>query len=86
MGRPGNIYAPDAVVKMHLVYVPFVDGCYDRGGAYWGAPANLYHAWGWPQVGEVVLDAPQEVFVRANSREEAKAEVRQVFPRAYFWR
>lgn len=23
-------------VKFHLVKVPFVDGCYDRGGAYWG--------------------------------------------------
>jgi len=24
--------------------VRFVDGCYDEGGAYWGAPANVYCA------------------------------------------
>lgn len=31
--------------KVYLQYVPFVDGCYDRGGAYWGAPANLWRVY-----------------------------------------
>lgn len=28
-------------VKVYDRAVPFIDGAYDKGGAYWGAPANL---------------------------------------------
>ena len=54
--------------KLHLQYVPFVDGCYDQGGAYWGSPANLYVAWGHDEDEHLV-----EYYVRASSREKAKA-------------
>jgi hypothetical protein len=50
--------------KVLLFRVPFEDGCYDPGGAYWGAPANLYCAW--DSEGAVV-------YLRADSRAQAKA-------------
>lgn len=31
--------------SLTLRAVPFIDGGYDRGGAYWGSPANLFCAW-----------------------------------------
>lgn len=32
--------------RVHLQRVPLFDGgCYDKGGAYWGSPANLWCAW-----------------------------------------
>jgi len=53
----------------HMQRVPFVDGCYDLGGAYWGLPANLW----------VAEDAEgQQAFVRARNREEAKAEFQEI--------
>ena len=64
--------------KLYLRRLDFIDGCYDTGGAYWGAPANLYHA--------VNADRTVEVFVRANSREEAKANVREIIPSVEFFR
>lgn len=72
--------------KFYLQYVPFVDGAYDRGGAYWGCPANLYRAYAafeWDP-NEKVLET--EMFVRANSRDEAKAKVREEYPNATFFR
>lgn len=33
------------VRRVYLRRVPFVDGAYDQGGAYWGAPANLWRAY-----------------------------------------
>ncbi len=46
MGRRSRCeMAPDEVRRVHLQYVPFIDGAYDRGGAYWGAPANLWRAY-----------------------------------------
>jgi hypothetical protein len=77
MGR--RTILPDdrtAPIKIQLEKVPFVDGAYDRWGAYWGAPNNLYCAWT-----ETV-----QVFVRANDREQAKTEVRETLPNARFYR
>lgn len=46
MGRRNRCeMLPDEVGKVYLQQVPFVDGCYDRGGAYWGAPANLWRSY-----------------------------------------
>ena len=55
--------------RLHLRYVPFVDACYDPGGAYWGIPADLYCAWG-----ETETD-PLQIFTRARSRKAAKAAI-----------
>lgn len=82
MGRR-NVLPDDAKTfpaKLRMIRLPFVDGCYDKWGAYWGAPANIYCATG---------DCEHEtafVFVRANSRDDAKSKVRESIPNAKFYR
>lgn len=85
MGRPA-VHAADRTtsIKFHLVRVPFIDGCYDRGGAYWGLPANL---WRVRSAVEVTVEVPSwretperamdhvEFFIRADSREDAKFKI-----------
>jgi hypothetical protein len=80
-----------AKVKLHLQHLPFVDGCYDSWGAYWGAPANIYLAFtcstmqGYP--GGPWNAFPQIcVYVRAGNRQEAKQKVRAKLPNARFYR
>lgn len=69
MGRRSDNPANFDGLKTHLQRVPFVDYCYDQGGAYWGSPANLYCAWADTGEEEIVT------YFRANSREEAKAQL-----------
>lgn len=99
MGRSNRDELEDDVGRVFLQRVPFVDGCYDRGGAYWGAPANLWRAYAQE---EATKDAPHnphrfhqvrqgdilvfEQFVRANSREQAKALLLEDFPTISFYR
>jgi hypothetical protein len=74
----GVQYCAPVTERLHLRRLDFIDGCYDTGGAYWGSPANLYHC--------TNSDRTVEVFVRANSRAEAKANVRELLPTARFFR
>lgn len=83
MGRRDTMHPGNETEPLRLQRVPFVDGCYDRGGAYWGAPANLWCAWG-DEIGDDG-DAVH-VFVRANSRAQAKASIVAKFPDAKFIR
>jgi len=76
MGR-SNILPASTHPKLHLRHVPFVDHCYDRGGAYWGSPANLFCAWD---------NEGTQLFLRATSRENAKAQLRISYPHASFFR
>ena len=77
MGRPTILPDdPKKTITLRMERLRFIDGCYDKGGAYWGAPANLYCAYA-----EEV-----QVFVRANSRFEAKKLVRDQIPGAHFYR
>ena len=88
MGRrsylPADIQVP---VKLQMVRLEWVDGDYDRGGAYWGHSINtfIYHAQGYWNEGQ---DSEEfvEVFVRARNRKEAKIEVRELLPNARFYR
>ncbi len=82
MGRPTRLpQCPEtASPKLYLRRLRFVDGCYDQGGAYWGFPANLYRAACYGVDGHVV-----EVFTRADSPQEAKANVREQIPYARFF-
>ena len=64
--------------QLCLQRVPFIDGCYDRGGAYWGGPANLWCAS--DRDGQVWL------FVRAGSRAEAMERLRADRPGLRFHR
>jgi len=43
---------------------------YDRGGAYWGTPSNVWGVWGW------VNGEPVCVYARASSREDAIRQAR----------
>ena len=65
MGRRNRIGEP---TKLHLQRVDFIDGDYDRGGAYWGSGGGpLYSAFS--------KDETTLVFVRATNRGDAKAKV-----------
>lgn len=91
MGRR-NILPDDrnAPAKLHLVRLKFVDGAYDRWGTYWGGPANLYIAFTAhflsPNYSAEVLHNDTQIFIRAESRDEAKAKVREQLPNARFYR
>lgn len=77
-------FVPDDMpIKMHLQYVPFIDGCYDRGGAYWGMPANLWRAYYRDEGDE---DIHIDFFIRASSRDAAKKLVLEEYPSARFFR
>lgn len=82
MGRRNEL--PDnrnEAVKLRMERLEFVDGDYDAlGGAYWGAPANVWCAWG------DASDYAVRVFVRADSRDQAKGKVREQLPNARFYR
>lgn len=76
MGRHGIHHSEST--KLHLVRLPFVDGCYDRGGAYWGAPADVW-AYG-------TDDGETLSYLRAKNRAEAKAIVCERVADARFYR
>jgi hypothetical protein len=79
MGRP-NVLPEDrnAKVKLRLVRLQWIDHDYDQGGAYWGNPGGSSIFW--------ATDGATDVFVRAKSRVEAKAQVLQDLPNARFYR
>lgn len=71
MGRHGDNPANlIGVRRLHARRQGGGDG-YDKGGAYWGTPSNVYGVWAWID-GEAVC-----VYVRANSRQQAINNVRQ---------
>lgn len=70
MGRHGDNPANlQGVKKLCCRYQGGSDG-YDNGGAYWGAPANVYGVWARLPDGIVCT------YVRANSRLAAIEQVR----------
>ena len=87
MGRysilPPAALRPKFRSKLCLRRLKFVDEAYDKKGAYWGAPANVWCAWGYDAHG---MEDDVEYFFRADSREEAKQKVREVLPNARFYR
>ena len=69
MGRPSD--APGNFVDAPRLYARkarFVDGCYDKGGAYWGAPANVWAVW--------TRDGESVCYVRAGNHAEALRKAR----------
>lgn len=61
--------------KLRLRRLPFVDGAYDRWGAYWGSPANVWLAWD---------DEGTQLFRRGNSRSEVKTKIQTEWPHSKF--
>ena len=83
MSRPNII--PDDIEtagKLYLNRLEWIDGDYDKGGAYWGGGMgnNMYRAMGETET-EVV-----EVFVRAVTRKDAKARVKELIETAKFYK
>jgi len=70
MGRRGDNPANlQNAKRLHARRQGGSDG-YDKGGAYWGTPCNVWGVWGW------VDGAPRVVYVRADSRKAAIDMVR----------
>lgn len=65
---------PAKPIKLKLEFMRLYDGAYDKGGAYWGSPDDLCCAY---------TDGVA-VYVRATTREVAKAKVRESIPGAQF--
>ena len=76
MGRR-DILPASTHPKLRLQRLPFVDGCYDRWGAYWGAPANVWLAWD---------DEGTQLYHRGNTRQEVKTAILSKYPHATFYR
>ena len=73
MGRPNRIpHDFSTAGKLHLVKLEWVDGDYDKGGAYWGGGSGDHVYWSY---GETATEQI-EVFVRAKSHDEAKEKVK----------
>lgn len=71
MGRRGDNPANlQGINRLHARHQGGGDG-YDKGGAYWGTPSNVWGVWGWID-GDVYC-----VYVRAWSRQEAIDKVRR---------
>lgn len=72
MGRAHYADRDSLPPRVYLQRVRFTDGCYDPGGAYWGAPADLWCA----------IDASDSFrwFVRAPYRKAAATALRAEFP------
>jgi hypothetical protein len=70
MGRSGDNPANlQGVKRLHARRQGGRDG-YDKGGAYWGSPSNVWGVWAWLD-GQAVV-----TYVRAWSRNEALDKVR----------
>lgn len=84
MGRP-NILPSDTQVpiKLQMQRLRWVSGDYDQWGAYWGGGSGdyVYCAFAYHDLAMNVF-----VFVRAENREQAKLEVREILPNASFHR
>jgi hypothetical protein len=65
-------------VKLVLQRVPLDSGGYDRNGTYFGHGGWLY----WYANEDCTIDD----VLRARNREDAKLMIRQVYPRARFYR
>ena len=80
--------------RLRLTRLPFIDGCYDWCGAYWGFPANIWCAWSGGSALTEFKDSPAPkpnelevcVFVRANGRDAAKKLISQKLLNAKFYR
>lgn len=72
--------------KVMLQAMVMVDGDYDQGGAYWGCwsrtAGGMFRAYYYDQkTGDSV-----DMYIRATSREKAKAQVNERLPKARFYR
>ena len=78
MGRhTGPNYLETSAGPLRLRRIPINSGGYDRGGAYWGIGAPLWH---------VEDQDGNAQFLRARSRDDAKAKIAADWEGARFYR
>lgn len=71
MGRYGDNPANlQGIKRLHARHQGGGDG-YDRGGAYWGSPCDVWAVWA-RMDGEIIV-----AYARANSRDAAITKVRE---------
>ena len=66
MGRAEDF--PSSPCRAYVQRVRLGSGGYDSGGAYWGLPDDLWCGFDW--------EGTMRLFVRAQSRQEAKAQIK----------
>jgi len=71
--------------RFHLQELPLVDYDYDKGGAYWGS-GSLKSGWMYRAYCDTFPDNPVDLFIRATSRDAAKAQVLATYPNAVFFK
>jgi hypothetical protein len=76
MGRRDVEGDHDASYSLIVHHLPFIDGDYDSGGAYWGAGGGPL----WRAVEAVDTNPAVEMFIRAKDRWDALAAVREEYP------
>ena len=76
MGRHGQTSEIEGG-RYYLQRVRLDSGGYDAGGAYWGIGQPLYR---WSHENDDECS-----YLRANSRDDAKAQIRDVVPNARFF-
>lgn len=81
MGMSPERGDPDRAYKFHLQRLRMVDGAYTLDGTYWGGPADLWCA-------RCIDEEDGEVFmfVRAGSRDKAKAGILDEYTNARFFK
>jgi hypothetical protein len=77
-GRTFQMIVNDDAKPFRLIRCPLDSGGYDRGGAYWGLGEPLYYYEG--PLSDI------SGYVRGASREKAKVAVRELHPKAKFYR
>ena len=86
MGRTSEHGDPEVSLKFTVEKLRWVDGDYDQGGAYWGyvAGTNIYRCDAADEFEGATDDITE--WVRATSREDAKAQIVALHPKARFYR
>jgi hypothetical protein len=87
MGRPDSLPPASFAGRLRLVRLRWFDGDYDEGGAYWGCGkgGHIYRAIAVLPCKPDDWDGNCECFVRAGSRQAAKAAVLAKVPGARFY-
>lgn len=81
MGRRNEINDAEFAVEFEIERMPWMDGDYDPGGAYWGSGNGKEYMF--RAEGESA-DAVESVFIRATSLVDAKAQILAIYPNATF--
>lgn len=81
MGAPSTGTAGPAPVRFYLSKVRLDSGGYDASGAYWGSRMRGYSLWRYE-----TRNGDDSGYRDARNRDQAKAQIRLLYPNATFFR